>query len=128
MMAEIGVDYVRPDESKGNHFKAPPIRQPTAGDVLKQATETYDERHKVYGDNYKVVGLVMAALFPDGVNLQTADDHNRFHIFFLEVVKMTRYVQNWDRGGHEDSQLDLSVYAAMLVEIDREINGRSAPI
>lgn len=90
-----------------------------AGDILTQAAETYRDRHAVYGDNYKLVGEVMKALFPGGVMLKTPTDHNRFHILLLEVVKLTRYVQNWSRGGHDDSQLDLSVYAAMMVEIDR---------
>lgn len=89
-------------------------------DVLERAAETFRERHAVYGDNYKLVGAVMTALFPNGIILKTAQDHNRFHILMLEIVKLTRYVQNWNEGGHEDSQLDLSVYAAMLVSIDRE--------
>lgn len=93
-----------------------------AARVLEQAAKTYRQRHEVYGDNFRKVGAVMAALFPEGIALRTEDDHNRFHIFMLEVVKLTRYVENWSKGGHEDSQLDLSVYAAMLVQIDREIN------
>lgn len=92
-------------------------------EVLEKASETFRERHAVYGDNYRMVGAVMTALFPSGVKLETEDDHNRFHIFMLEIVKLTRYAQNWSVGGHEDSQLDLSVYAAMLVSIDREVNG-----
>lgn len=89
--------------------------------VLEKAADTYRERRAVYGENFRAVGRVMKALFPKGVNLETEDDHNRFHILMLEVVKLTRYAENWHRGGHEDSQLDLSVYAAMLVQIDREI-------
>jgi len=96
----------------------------TAGEVLKQAAKTFDARHAVYGDNYKKVGAVMAALFPDGIFLKTEDDHNRFHIFMLQIVKVTRYAENWGRGGHADSTLDLSVYAAMLHSIDEEVNAR----
>lgn len=96
------------------------LRPERADSVLEQAAKTYRERHAVYGDNYRMVGKIMAVLFPGGVKLETEADHNRFHIFMLEVVKLTRYANNWARGGHEDSQLDLSVYAAMLVEIDRE--------
>ena len=91
-----------------------------AGDILQEAADTYKDRHAVYGDNYKLVGNAMKALFPDGLRLETPHDHNRFHILLLAVVKLTRYVQNWERGGHEDSLVDLSVYSAMLVEIDRE--------
>ena len=123
----------RPDETfvEGDDDFVPetplPHRQsPTqkeAYKVLRQAADTYAKRNLVYGDNYKLVGNVMAALFPEGVTLRTPEDHNRFHIFMLEIVKMTRYTENWDKGGHEDSMLDLSVYAAILVEIDREAKG-----
>lgn len=96
----------------------------SAHEILQDAASTFKERHEVYGDNWRTVGRVMKALFPKGVALNTEDDHNRFHILMLEVVKLTRYVENWSSGGHEDSQLDLSVYAAMLVQIDREINAK----
>lgn len=92
-----------------------------ANEILREAALTYEERNKVYGDNYKVVGKVMAALFPSGILLKSADDHNRFHIFMLSIVKLTRYVQNWDKGGHQDSIRDNTVYSAMLEEIDAEI-------
>lgn len=93
-------------------------------DILQSGADTFRERHNVYGDNYLTVGRVMTAFFPDGLPLKTEDDHNRFHIFMLMVVKMTRYVENWRRGGHDDSLLDNAVYAAMLASIDQGINNR----
>ena len=95
----------------------------SADQILDEAAETFRGRNAVYGNNYLKVGAVMAALFPDGILLQTQDDHNRFHIFMLAVVKLTRYVENWQRGGHEDSAVDMAVYAAMLADIDRGIRG-----
>lgn len=95
-----------------------------ADKILENAAEIYRERNLVYGDNYRNVGKIMAVLFPAGLNLITEDDHNRFHLFFLEIVKITRYAQNFGKGGHEDSQLDLSVYAAMMVEVDRDAIAR----
>lgn len=89
-----------------------------AGDLLAKAAETYRERHKVYGDNYKLVGAVMEGLFPDGLTIKTAHDWNRLHILLLLVIKQTRYVQNWATGGHQDSIHDAAVYSAMLEEID----------
>lgn len=96
----------------------------SAHQILRQAADVFEERHAVYGDNYKKLGAVMAALFPDGITLKTVDDHNRFHLILLKVVKMTRYLENWNRGGHEDSMIDDAVYAAMVNEIDREISER----
>jgi hypothetical protein len=95
-----------------------------ADQILEKSAETFRARNAVYGDNYLKVGKVMAALFPDGVTLRTVDDHNRFHIFMLAVVKLTRYVHNWDATGHADSCHDLTVYAAMLESIDEEIRNR----
>ena len=40
----------------------------------------------------------------------------------LKIVKQTRYVMNWDKGGHADSILDDTVYGAMLLEIDQMIS------
>lgn len=95
-----------------------------AFEILREAAETYEERNKVYGDNYIKVGGVMEALFPDGLTLKTADDWNRMHIFILGVVKQTRYVTSWNSGGHRDSCRDNTVYSAMLEEIDTEIENR----
>lgn len=99
-----------------------------ANEILREAATTYEERNKVYGDNYMRVGNVMAAIFPDGVMLKTPDDHNRFHIFMLGIVKLTRYAVNWDGGGHQDSIHDNTVYSAMLEEIDEAIALRAKPV
>ena len=102
-----------------------------ASHLLREAAETYAERNKVYGDNYKLVGAVMKGFFPEGVFLKTEDDHNRFHIFMLAIVKLTRYTVNWypnvqtGKVGHRDSIRDATVYCAMLEEIDAEIESRN---
>jgi len=89
------------------------------GGQLKAAGETFIQRNAVYNDNYKRVGQVMRALFPEGVELKTSEDFERWHILELMVVKLTRYTNNWETtGGHPDSLEDLSVYSAMLMQID----------
>lgn len=93
-----------------------------AGSILRTAADTFDERNKTYGENFRAVGRVMKALFPEGIGMLTEDDHNRFHIFMLCVVKLTRYAQNYHQGGHLDSAVDSSVYWAMLAAIDQEID------
>lgn len=95
-----------------------------ADDILNDCADIYEQRRAVYGENFRRVGEVMQSLFPEGVKLQTVEDHNRFHILMLTVVKLTRYVQNWDKGGHQDSAEDAAVYWAMLAQIDEE--GRAA--
>ena len=90
--------------------------------ILAAAAQVFKDRHEVYGNNYSRVGAAMAGLFPDGVQLKSADDHNRFHILMLVIVKLTRYAVNWEKGGHQDSIRDAAVYCAMLESIDAGIN------
>ena len=90
----------------------------TVPEMLRDAAGIYEQRNKIYGDNYKRFGKVMALLFPDGVTLKTEDDFNRFGIFVQLVSKETRYAENFLRGGHDDSLDDTSVYSMMLKELD----------
>lgn len=93
----------------------------TGGDVLEQALAIFRQREKVYGGNKKRVGNIMAALFPDGVTLRTANDMERYQHLELAIVKLSRYVNNWDQGGHADSSLDAANYLAILTAIDANI-------
>ena len=86
-------------------------------ELLRACATTYEERNKLYGDNYKKFGRVMEAMFPAGLTLNTIQDFNRYGIFVQCVSKLMRYGENLDKGGHQDSAHDLSVYAAMLEEL-----------
>ena len=92
-------------------------------DNLQVAADTFRERNKVYGNAYKTVGNVMAALYPNGVKLSTADDFTRWHLFELAIVKVTRFANSGLT--HTDSAHDLAVYAAMLESL---ITQESQPI
>ncbi len=94
-----------------------PTSTPNAGHILEELAKLYLERNAVYKDNWKDIGPVMAGFFPRGLTLTTAEDHIRFHLFVLAVVKLTRYTNNWQRG-HSDSTRDASVYLAMLEAAD----------
>ncbi len=87
----------------------PPVR--TAADILEQAGATFRERNAVYKDNADNVGKVMAALFPNGVQIKTAEDHKMYHLFELVIVKLTRFANSGLT--HTDSVHDMAVYAAM---------------
>lgn len=96
----------------------------TVPDMLRQSAQTYEERNKLYGDNYKRFGPVMELLFPKGIELISDDDHNRFGVFVQIVSKLTRYAESFRAGGHDDSLLDMTVYATMLRELDMESKAR----
>jgi hypothetical protein len=96
----------------------------TVPDMLRESAETYEERNRLYGDNYKRFGPIMALLFPKGIELISDDDQNRFGVFVQIVSKLTRYAENFRVGGHDDSLLDMTVYATMLRELDMEAKAR----
>ena len=91
---------------------------------LENAAKTFQERNEKYGNNsyggaYKQHGHVMTALFPDGLELVEPEDYNRMGVVNMMVSKLVRYANNFDEGGHHDSLHDLSVYAAMLNDLDQ---------
>lgn len=90
-----------------------------AGKFLEEAAQLYAQRNAVYGSNYKRVGAAINALFPNGVKLDNEVAFNRWHIFELIMVKLSRWAVAVERGeSHKDSLEDLAVYAAILEEID----------
>lgn len=93
----------------------------TGADVLSKAAETFRERNKTYADNYIRLGNIMHSLFPQGLTVKTPEDWTRLYFFFLNHVKMSRYATQWQAGGHHDSSLDASVYAAMLHAFDEDL-------
>jgi len=98
----------------------------TVPEMLRDAASIYEERNKLYGNNYKKFGWVMNSMF-EGIFFQaepTPDDWNRIGVIVQMVGKITRYVENFNRGGHKDSLDDLAVYTMMLQELDNEINVR----
>lgn len=92
----------------------------TVPEILVAAAKTQEQRNKLYGNSYKRFGTVMKALLPDGIELNTEDEWNRFGVFFHAVGKITRYAANLKTGGHKDSAHDLVVYGAMLEELTEE--------
>lgn len=104
-MPEAGQDYCRGHESVVSSEK-------NASEILLDMAETFRERNKIYGDNYKRVGEVMVALFPNGVELKTKEDFNTWHLFELMIVKLTRFANS--ELTHVDSIHDCAVYAAMV--------------
>jgi hypothetical protein len=93
----------------------------TVPEDLREKASLYEERNKLYGDNYKFFGQVMMGLFPTGIELRTPDDFNRFGVFVQMVAKMTRISQQFVAGGHPDSNDDLAVYSLMMKELEAEI-------
>lgn len=84
---------------------------------LMDTIDLYKRRNADYKDNFRVVGEVMHALFPGGIPpVESSLDFQKWHLFELFIVKLTRYTQNYV-AGHPDSLKDMRVYLAMLEEL-----------
>jgi hypothetical protein len=92
----------------------------TVPEMLVSAAQTYDERNRAYGDNYKHFGHVMHGMFPNGLTVAGPDAWNRLGVFVQLIGKMTRYSCSLVDGGHQDSAHDAIVYSAMLEELTEQ--------
>jgi len=88
-------------------------------DNLTNAAKLFKERAKIYKDNYKRAGDIFMLLCPEGINITTPEDYNRAAILMQIINKLLRYSLNWETG-HIDSLKDITVYTAMLEELDKE--------
>lgn len=93
-------------------------------EALRSAAHIYEERNKTYGNNYKEFGHWVSQLFLAGLSVSTAEDFNRLGVLIQMLSKISRYAENWDKGGHDDSLDDLVVYTMMLKELDAEACGQ----
>jgi hypothetical protein len=95
----------------------------TGDEILQEALSTFLERKATYGLNYLTIGKVLEIMFPDGVVLKTAEDHNKWHLFLMAQVKMTR--QAAAGLNHADSARDACVYSAMFEGLISETESES---
>ena len=91
---------------------------PTVVESMQRLIDIRRAKAQEYGDNYKEVGKVMMALFPQGFVVQTAEEANRIHFIVMLAVKLSRYCVNLKAGGHLDSLDDMAVYAMLCKECD----------
>ena len=94
----------------------------TVDKILNAGAETFKDRHRLYGDNYKRFGNILTHLFPNGVDVTNPDIANKLNLLIQITGKVTRYAEGLSNGnkGHKDSAHDIMVYAAMLEELTDE--------
>lgn len=114
-----------PSASPGPKFGAARAKEPTpmaqfVAAQLADSGEIFLQRNAEYGDNWSRVGAIMDILFPDGIDLDTKADHDKYHLFSLAIVKLTRYSHNYHEG-HEDSLKDCANYLMMVLALDKGI-------
>lgn len=106
--------YTRPGHKIDDRFAKLASEPTSAADILQEMSDTFRERNAVYGDNYKMVGKLMAVLFPNGVSKEILHS-DQFHLFELKLVKLSRFAISGLQ--HQDSIHDDGVYSAMIESI-----------
>lgn len=96
------------------NWKNKMLEKKTADKVLFEMAETFKQRNAVYGDNYRMVGPMMAILFPNGASKEILHC-DQFHLFELIVVKLSRFAISDLK--HVDSVHDMAVYSSMIEAI-----------
>lgn len=95
--------------------------------ILREMADLSEEKEQEYGTAYLRHGNIMKALFPNGIDLYTAEDFNKFALLDLVVVKLNRTATQWGKALHVDSLLDMGVYASMLLASDSLIESAEDP-
>lgn len=92
----------------------------TADQILHAMAETFLERNAVYKDNVSMVGELLSVLHPSGVTIDSAAQHELFHLWSLLIVKLSRFATSDLK--HIDSIHDAAVYAAMIESVLHKYN------
>lgn len=88
---------------------------------LEEKARLFEERNKLYGSNYVRFGPIMSQIMAtQNLDPTNPKDMARFGIFVQIVAKVSRYGENFNRGGHDDTLDDISVYAMMLKALDND--------
>jgi hypothetical protein len=91
-----------------------------AFDILNHAEAIMMERNKTYDHPDDLHSEIMCMLYPEGLVSNIAK-MKRFKYIMLIVEKLIRYKFNIDKGGHEDSLIDIANYAFKLAAYDRKM-------
>lgn len=89
-----------------------------AAALLNLAADTMRDRDAEYASSDTRTAAILAAMFPEGIELKSVKDFHRYHFVVMIAIKMGRYAANWPNG-HEDSLIDLATYSAMLLASDQ---------
>ncbi len=95
-------------------------RDAVSAELIRLAT-LHEVKEREYGDAiYKSFGSKLLTLLGE-IHIRTASDWGRVSLLILQIMKIDRYIVNFHKGGHSDSLSDLTIYAQLLAELDRDL-------
>jgi hypothetical protein len=105
------------------HYKKEKRQQPSVEDMLIEDAKTYKMKKKDYGDSYCNFGRLMLLLFPNGIELVTEKDFNKFGIFMQIANKFMRYSNLCSTGSVNfesivDTLKDMGIYSFMGIKVE----------
>ncbi len=100
------------------------MRTHDAANILVALAQLQRRKDDEYNGSWTKFGAQMAALFPEGLKLETAEDFGRFALLNWILSKISRYAGNF-KNGHPDSLGDAAIYCAMLQALDDDHRDRS---
>lgn len=117
-LSDTSIDF-RLMEQELAEVPLPEEEPPFVARELEAKAKLFTERHAVYGANYFRFGPIMALILEtQTIDAKSSSDMARLGVLVQLVGKITRYGENFNRGGHDDSLDDIAVYSMMLKELD----------
>ena len=80
--------------------------------LLDEIKATFEQRGKIYKENYEMMGNLMVALFGDG---KSAEEYARLDLLHHVLSKLTRFVGS--DLTHRDSIFDMALCCIMLTAL-----------
>ena len=91
---------------------------PDVIEILKRATETFNDRESKYGATRYVAAKIQKVLYPNGIHLITERDFLQYQILQMVIGKIVRFVHS----GDSDSAHDAGLYSFLLESIALEFD------
>jgi hypothetical protein len=86
-----------------------------ANSIQKEQIEILTERDSQYGQAYNKVGSIMQILFPNGITIDTTEQHQQFDLLKQVIGKLARFSHQFPSGIHRDSLIDAGNYITLLL-------------
>lgn len=85
--------------------------------IIDEQFQILKERDSQYGASYNKVGAILQILFPDGIEIQTKEQHQQFDLLKQVIGKLARLSHKFPTEIHRDSLIDAGNYINLLLAV-----------